>query len=89
MKGQRIEPVRAPTCDACALDRVEFVIELELPRFTMEAGERWAVPRKRVRADGSFELGGGLVRAEHYRVICRGWSYVVGRTCGCRPIKFG
>ncbi len=67
------------TCARCRLDLIRFTREVRLPRFTMKAGEDWHLPQSRINADGSADLGGGIVPADAYETIAKCHDLA----CGC------
>ena len=70
---------KAIGCPRCRLDRIKFVREVRLPRFSFKPGEEWELPQSRYQVDGSAELGGGLIPADAFEVIVADES----RACGC------
>jgi hypothetical protein len=50
---------------------IAFTRAIKLPRFCFEPGETWNLAR--IAADGSIELGSGLVRADEYKETGSQW----------------
>ena len=67
----------------CRLDKIVFVKEVKLPRFTLHIGENWELPRSRYLTDGSAELGGGTIPKDSFIIEVADES----RACGCECAK--
>jgi len=74
---------RGPGCPRCRLDKIVFVKEVKLPRFTLHEGETWELPQSRYLADGSAELGGGIIPRDSFVIEIADQS----RACGCECRK--
>lgn len=66
-------------CPRYRLDRIVFLKDVKLPRFTLRAGEEWELPQSSYQVDGSAELGGGLIPKDSFEVVVADES----RACGC------
>lgn len=76
---------KTPGCSRCRMDLIEFVREVKLPRFTMQAGEQWSLPQSRYNADGDASLGAGVCPRDSFKVL----TVDADRACGCACLKGG
>lgn len=65
------------------MDLLQFVREVRLPRFTMQAGEQWSLPQCRYTPDGSASLGAGLCPRDSFVVL----AVDTDRACGCQCVS--
>lgn len=66
-RGDRVS--RSLGCPRCRMDLLQFVREVRLPRFTMQAGEQWSLLQCRYTPDGSASLGAGLRPRDSFVVL--------------------
>ncbi len=77
-----LEVTKHPGCPRCRLDKIVFVKSVKLPLFTMRTGEEWELPQSRYLADGSAELGGGIIPKDAFVIEVEDESRACGCTCG-------